>query len=166
MSGMEQNEHSAEPIATPWREWRPHSDGDGGVTIIRRTHDELPVAFKHPSVASLGKTSPSRKEILTKPGVYALTVHGAERIKIGFTTNLHERVHTLETGSPFPLTVLAFMPGDYALEARFHAKLARYRVHREWFRDVPRVRNELARVLALRGGVSILKERADASSPR
>lgn len=94
--------------------------------------------------------------ILSKPGVYAVTLPGSERIKVGFTTNLDDRIHTLETGSPFPLKVLLFMPGAFHLETSLHLRLARFRAHREWFQDVPEVRAVLADACRRHGGISLL----------
>lgn len=142
-------------------EWRPYSpNGPERLFYRRRPPVDMPIRFTHRSVASLAASvNKDHARILIEPGVYVLTLLGSERIKIGFTTSLCDRVHTLETGSPFPLTVLAFMLGDFALEQRLHARFAAHRVHREWFRDLPEVRASLAGELRERRGISILDQR-------
>lgn len=55
-------------------------------------------------------------------------------IKIGRTTNLRQRIDTLQTASPSDLDVIAVIDGDH--EQRLHETLARWRTrpNGEWFR--------------------------------
>lgn len=145
-----------EPIAPPLPaepedepiDWFAFHEELKGNTVERVRHEGVKALALASTVDNL--------VILSKPGVYAVTLPGSERIKVGFTTNLDDRIHTLETGSPFPLKVLLFMPGAFHLETSLHLRLARYRTHREWFQDVPEVRAVLADACLRHGGISLL----------
>lgn len=66
--------------------------------------------------------------------VYFVEAVGADRIKIGSTTNIEHRLSTLKVGSPFPLRLLAIRRDDGTLEAQLHRQFASNRLHGEWFR--------------------------------
>lgn len=55
-------------------------------------------------------------------------------VKIGFTScEVQARRATLQTGSPFPLDILAYAPGTLADERRLHIRFSAYRGFGEWF---------------------------------
>lgn len=55
-------------------------------------------------------------------------------IKIGFTAgNVYSRCGALQTGCPFPLSVLAFAPGSPDDEKFLHERFAAFRGYGEWF---------------------------------
>lgn len=66
--------------------------------------------------------------------VYLIT--GVNLIKIGTTSNLEERIKTLQASSPVQLDVLASGSGGIQVERRLHRQHAEYRHHGEWF-DIP-----------------------------
>lgn len=55
--------------------------------------------------------------------------------KVGFTTNLHERLKHIQTGHPHPLRplVTAETPNAAAYERQVHSLLSDYRLSGEWF---------------------------------
>jgi hypothetical protein len=57
-----------------------------------------------------------------------------EFIKIGFTTNLLDRVRSLSTGSPRDFRVHLVVRGDRDDERELHRRFAAYHVRGEWFR--------------------------------
>ena len=61
------------------------------------------------------------------------------RIKIGWTRNLAQRIATL-----MPEEVLATEPGLQRLETTRHHQFAQYRITREWFKDCPAIREHIA----------------------
>ena len=69
--------------------------------------------------------------------LYAIKAEGTNYVKIGCTTGAVEtRRKTLQTGQPFPLTILAAIriEGDLSgLERQMHTALAAQRHHGEWF---------------------------------
>ena len=68
-------------------------------------------------------------------------------IKIGHTTNLHHRLHSIRG------ELLAFRLGDAVDERRVHAQLRAYRAHsREYYRPAPEV---MAVVEAAREGLGL-----------
>lgn len=56
------------------------------------------------------------------------------RVKIGFTDKIKGRMAGLRGGSPSELKLLLVMPGDTHIEAAYHEKFEKYRLHGEWFR--------------------------------
>jgi hypothetical protein len=67
----------------------------------------------------------------------------SEAVKIGLTANLDERIKTLGTASPWPLTLIRSLPGSAELERELHRVLAEDRMHGEWFRPSERLETVL-----------------------
>lgn len=61
-----------------------------------------------------------------------------KHIKIGFTTNLNQRLKAFLTSSP-DVDLLLAIPGDRALERKLHEKLEECRLAREMFRRDHRI---------------------------
>lgn len=61
-------------------------------------------------------------------------IRGGDRVKIGWTANVHQRLSTMAIGSPVDLTVDVLVIGGADLEAVLHVRYSRYRSHGEWFR--------------------------------
>lgn len=58
-------------------------------------------------------------------------------VKIGHTTRLDPRFTELQIGSPLRLHIIGIIePGGPSEEARLHRRLARDRMHGEWFAGV------------------------------
>jgi hypothetical protein len=55
------------------------------------------------------------------------------RVKIGFTANLNQRMHSLSTANHRPIELLASWPGNKADEKAIHARFSDIRVRGEWF---------------------------------
>lgn len=68
---------------------------------------------------------------MTEPVVYFVEI--GKHIKIGFTTNLKQRLKTFLTSSP-DIALLLAIPGDRALERKIHDKLSDSHLTRELFR--------------------------------
>jgi hypothetical protein len=61
-------------------------------------------------------------------------------IKIGFSSNIANRVKLLQTNNGYPLRVLRwFAAGGKALEQRLHGRFAAHRLHCEWFAPAPEI---------------------------
>lgn len=57
------------------------------------------------------------------------------RVKIGVTSgDPRSRLASFQTGSPYPLELYAYVPGDYNFEHMLHETFAPLRLHGEWFR--------------------------------
>jgi hypothetical protein len=68
-----------------------------------------------------------------EPLVYFIRSGDRGPVKIGWTTDVPERVSRLQMGNPEPLRVLAIWPGGADEEARIHAEWSRLRIRGEWF---------------------------------
>ncbi len=68
-------------------------------------------------------------------------------VKIGFTTRLKSRLDCLQSGNPYPLQVIGYVPGGHEVEASIHENLARNRNVGEWFRLGMPVRRMIACLL-------------------
>ena len=65
-------------------------------------------------------------------------------IKIGFTAGCpRARCRKLSLASPVELVVLAAVPGTLALEAAYHRRFARLRLHGEWFKPHESIWDEI-----------------------
>lgn len=55
-------------------------------------------------------------------------------IKIGISRKPDARIAGLSAGCPFPVKIIAQIPGTYAVEKNLHRKFSEIRVRGEWFR--------------------------------
>jgi hypothetical protein len=76
--------------------------------------------------------------------VYFIEAVGLDRVKIGWSTNLRQRVTQLRMASAVPLRVLFHQPGDVERERELHARFADLRVHGEWFTLASSIRSYIA----------------------
>lgn len=68
------------------------------------------------------------------PGEIVYFLRAGEFIKIGKATgDPLSRVSQLKTGCPFPIEVVATMPGGYREEGDLHNRFQHIRAHGEWF---------------------------------
>lgn len=58
-------------------------------------------------------------------------------VKIGCSKLPADRLAVYMHWAPFPLEMAASLPGNFKLEARFHAKFAASHSHHEWFASSP-----------------------------
>jgi hypothetical protein len=106
--------------------------------MTERRHELMYPAFKREKSAWI-----VRKELDAVPPewrentevVYAIQQDRCGRgpIKFGKTGNLAERVKYLQGANPYPLRVLTVVLGADAVETVIHERLARWRLHGEWF---------------------------------
>lgn len=91
---------------------------------------------------------------LSRQCVYYLQV--GDRIKVGHATLLHRRLREY----PPNAVLLAAEPGDRSLERQRHRELSPWLADgREWFFDVPEVRQKVDEVLAQNGPPKVWKPR-------
>jgi|ERR1043166_932612 hypothetical protein len=67
------------------------------------------------------------------PVVYFLQAQTGGPIKIGWSSDIKQRLDALQPGCPYPLNVLLCVRGSFADEQLLHQKFARFRLHGEWF---------------------------------
>jgi hypothetical protein len=66
--------------------------------------------------------------------IYFIQAIGGGPIKIGYTsTDPHDRLRGIQTGSPYKLRVLAVRTGNRSQEQALHHKLSEHRLEGEWF---------------------------------
>jgi hypothetical protein len=66
--------------------------------------------------------------------VYVISAGDRNFVKIGFTTNLEQRLRSLRTASHVEPIVHLVIPGTRSLERELHTRFASARHNREWFR--------------------------------
>lgn len=66
--------------------------------------------------------------------IYFIQSPTDQSIKIGYSTDVLDRLCALQTGSAVDLVLLADMPGTPRTEKALHVALASHRIGREWFR--------------------------------
>ncbi|MGN6769773.1 MAG: GIY-YIG nuclease family protein [Rhizobiaceae bacterium] len=77
------------------------------------------------------------------PAGYVYFLRAGDEVKIGFSTNLRQRLEKLRNGNAFPVFVCRYVEGTMATERQFHKRFAEYRLRGEWFD----LRGSLARFL-------------------
>lgn len=95
-----------------------------------------------------------------QPVVYFVEI--GQHIKIGFTSNLKQRLRTFLTSSP-DVSLLLAIPGDRSLEQLLHQKLVDCRIEREIFRREHRVLGFISHFEY--GGIDRGLQFLDATSP-
>lgn len=78
--------------------------------------------------------------------VYLVEATGIDKVKIGFATNLADRLRNLQTACPVPLKLLAVVAGGDEVELELHRRFAHLRSHGEWFFLTTEVRNAIERL--------------------
>ena len=69
------------------------------------------------------------------PGfIYFIQGESGGPIKIGYATEVSNRIRTLQTGYPDTLKVLLAIPGNINNEKVFHNEFKEFRLHGEWFK--------------------------------
>ena len=78
--------------------------------------------------------------------VYAIAAQ--DRVKIGYTTNLPQRMKNIQSACSVPIVCLGTTPGGVELERALHRQFAASRLHGEWFRLTGVERTQLLARLA------------------
>ena len=78
--------------------------------------------------------------------IYFVGCKEVRRVKIGFAEDVAKRMPSLQCGSPVTLTLLAVTPGDLTAERAYHDRFYKHRLHGEWFKRVPEIEAEIARL--------------------
>jgi Meiotically Up-regulated Gene 113 (MUG113) protein len=66
--------------------------------------------------------------------IYFAQTNDNAHIKIGYASNVRNRLNALQTGAPSGVKLLASMPGNHKIERQLHDHFGWLRVHGEWFR--------------------------------
>lgn len=66
--------------------------------------------------------------------VYFLLGRKTNLLKIGFATDVEDRISTIRAMSPDVLDLVKTIPGTFQIEKELHKNFAEYRVHGEWFK--------------------------------
>lgn len=74
---------------------------------------------------------------------YVYFLRGGNEVKIGFSTNLPQRLEKLRNGNAYPVFICRYVEGTPTTERQFHKRFAEYRLRGEWFD----LRGSLARFL-------------------
>ncbi len=80
--------------------------------------------------------------------VYFIAAPKYNRVKIGYTTNVYRRFHTIKTSSPEHLRLIAVEPGQAADEAAYHKRFNAHRLSGEWFELSPEIEDEVRSIRA------------------
>lgn len=76
---------------------------------------------------------------------YVYFLRADNTAKIGFSTNLRQRLEKLRNGNSFPVFICKIVKGDRRTERTFHKRFAEYRTRGEWFE----LRGSLAKFLEM-----------------
>lgn len=67
-------------------------------------------------------------------------------VKIGYSKNPKKRIQSIQTGCPFPLTILRTEKGNVDHEKRYHDKFKKFNTYGEWFK----IEGELSELLGVK----------------
>jgi hypothetical protein len=117
-------------MTTPWR----NPLGKRSQLLIdrlERNKERQALIDRHCARREARLVRPSRSGM-----IYFVEAVGCDRIKIGFTKKLEERVLSLQTGCPFPVRLLRAQKGTLRDEADLHARFWSAHIEGvgEWFR--------------------------------
>jgi endogenous inhibitor of DNA gyrase (YacG/DUF329 family) len=87
--------------------------------------------------------------------IYVFQQGDVPAVKIGYTKHdVAARLVSMRTYSPYPVKVLAEIPGTMKLERRIHAELSEHRLEGEWFEKVDEVMAVVERWVSLMRGAA------------
>lgn len=66
--------------------------------------------------------------------VYFVLVDSTRNIKIGYSTNIRRRIHTLQTSIPEKIKLLGYITGDMNKEKELHKMFRVHKIKGEWYR--------------------------------
>lgn len=75
--------------------------------------------------------------------IYFIQMDRIGPIKIGFTTDIKNRLLQLQTANPYPLNLLLYYPGEIEDEKEIHAGFREMRLEGEWFLPHPFILKEI-----------------------
>lgn len=110
------------------RDEERRKSAEGAIAIIK--------AMKRSPSAPEPEPAPLKPTCLPDPSTpgWVYFAYCAGRIKIGYTTNVANRLTQFVTHAPQPVTLLLSIGGDDDDERSYHEQFAADRVHGEWFR--------------------------------
>lgn len=111
-------------------------------------------------VANIRRRVEVDRSVPAADGAYVYFAYSAGRIKIGTSADLRLRCRGLNTQSPHPVTVVLTISGGVDLERKLHDCLAGVRMHGEWFKITPEMRQLLDRSLCQTGKRKLRKAEA------
>ena len=79
------------------------------------------------------------------PVYFIRPVGAAGPVKIGYSSDVAQRLESLQGGSPLPLEIVAIIERPQCYESALHWRLSESRIHGEWFRPDPDVLALVAR---------------------
>ncbi len=103
---------------------------EGGVVIQELAHEARAYAWEQSRRIALGASTAA----VLQPSTSWLYVIGHDRaVKIGRSTDVHNRIAAIQTANSHPLEVLAIVPADVIAEREAHTMWRHIRLQGEWF---------------------------------
>jgi len=109
---------------------------------LAQIHSEAGLSAKEKEIAAVLREDTRKKtkeeieiESMARVSVgYVYFIKSSDMVKIGFSTDVVNRLSNLKVGNPFGSRLVAAIPGTEDTEAYFHKMFAEYRSQGEWFR--------------------------------
>lgn len=102
-----------------------------GVTAFNLAYDAA-ARGEVTGIVQAQKALPMFSLEIGRPGfVYFLQM--GDKVKIGFSTNVGNRLKAIKTACPLPAEIVKIIPGSEQTERYFHAHFAANRLNGEWF---------------------------------
>ena len=66
-------------------------------------------------------------------GVYFIAAEGTNYVKIGYARDVNSRLNMIQAGCPYPMKLLAILPGKMEDEHKIHLQFRSLNFYGEWF---------------------------------
>lgn len=108
---------------------------------LAQIHSEVGLSVREKEIAAALREDSRKKtkeelevESMARVSVgYVYFIKSGSMVKIGFSTDVVNRLSNLKVGNPFGSNLVAAIPGTEDTEAYFHKMFADYRKQGEWF---------------------------------
>lgn len=108
-----------------------------------------PPAKKQKPIVPQHQPSPTK---ITHSSIYLIRIGTSDHIKIGISVDVHARLRTLQTSTPYPLSLIEHfvVTNAYDVEQSLHNQYADKRLSGEWFAlsrtDIDAIKNMLQKI--------------------
>lgn len=103
------------------------------VPLLNGSNDMAYKSPKHGPLKLLTNPAASPNLATKRKQGYVYFAKSGDAVKIGFSTNPKDRLHSIQTGCAAPAKMVKLIRGTHSTERQFHRRFAEYNLKGEWF---------------------------------